>query len=92
VWIRCNAVQRKTLWKLKAPSTAVSAGDERNQLFELRSNPQEEELLDCHGQGVDTLEPGLAVSQLLFDGGRQDGLKHWKACVDRDAACDGPTP
>lgn len=83
VYIQCNRCETEPAWKLKAPKNAATAGAAKG-LFELKTNPTEEDALDCQGKGPDS---DLKISEELFDDDESGKLKKWQTCMDNKDTC-----
>jgi arylsulfatase A-like enzyme len=97
VWIQCNTQVDETLWKLrtKQPPASPPATHDKNRLFELKSNPSEDDDLNCHFAYESSSQ--VNYQRALFNdlygttsGG--SGLARWDYCnstTNQDCA-DGP--
>jgi hypothetical protein len=81
-------VEANTLWKLKTGTSVTNA--DNGELYDLRTNPGEEEALNCLGTEADEAPPGTEPDvslQLFGDDNSDTGLVNWYECVSTPDDC-----
>ncbi len=83
VWVKCNACSTNPQWKLK-----LNKDEQPIELFDLRSNPEEDPLLNCLDPPYHPAFIGQK-NEIVTPTDAQPLTPGWRACVN-DPTCTTP--